>query len=70
MLWLIINEASHQIISCNTHTTDKGVHQIWIERPNGKTMLIHESKNKEEVTEIKEAIDFAIKHGHKTLEIK
>lgn len=69
MLWLILGESSYEIVACNTHTTQKGVNQLWVERPSGKTLMIIESKEKEVVTEVKEAIDFAIKNGHKTLEL-
>lgn len=68
MLWLIVEEKSLEIIACNTAFQD-GKHQVWVERPNGKTMKIHESTNKEEALEVREAIDFAIEHGHKTLKL-
>lgn len=69
MLWLIIGNSSHEIISCNTFFKD-GKHQIWVERANGKTLKVNESENKEEIMEIKEAIDYAIQEGHKTLSLK
>jgi hypothetical protein len=68
MLWIVQDGESHEIISCNTYFRD-GKHQLWIERPNGKTRLIAESEDKKIVEEIKEAIDYAIEHGHKTLRL-
>lgn len=68
MLWLIIGDSSHEIISCNTYNKE-GVYQVWVERPNGKTMKIGESKDPNEAKEIKDAIDFAIEHGHKVLNL-
>jgi hypothetical protein len=73
MLWLVIKGSSHQIISCNIHSEDKtgnGLYQLWVERPNGKTLKIIESKNEEDVQEVKDAIDFAIKSGHPSLELE
>lgn len=68
MLWLIIEGASHQIISCNIHE-EHGKHQLWIERPNKKSLKIIESENLSDVQEIKEAIDYAIEKGEKALRI-
>ena len=68
MLWLIIGNNSHEIISCNTCERD-GKHQVWVERVNGKTLKVGEGENKQEITDIKEAIDFAIQTGHKTLSL-
>lgn len=70
MLWLIKGESSHAIISCNMHEKEDGkLHQVWVERPNGKTMLIIESADKSEAEVIKNAVDYAIEHGHKTLNL-
>lgn len=68
MLWLIVGDSSHEIISCNTYFRE-GKHQVWVERVNGKTMKVGESENKQEVLDIKEAIDYAIQEGHKTLSL-
>lgn len=68
MLWIVIKEASHQIISCNVHQ-ENGKHQLWVERPNGKSLKIAESVNLKEVELVKEAIDYAIKHREPTLEL-
>jgi hypothetical protein len=68
MLWLITGESSHEIISCNTIFRD-GKHQIWVERPNGKTMKVGESSEQQEVHDIKDAIDYAIENGHKVLNL-
>lgn len=68
MLWLVIKGASHQIISCNIHK-ESGLFQLWIERPNGKTLKISESKHLADVQEVKDAIDYAIKTGQPSLEL-
>lgn len=69
MLWLIIENASHEIVACNTIERE-GKYQIWVERANGKSLKVRESENAEEIEEVKDAIDFAIENGHKTLKIK
>lgn len=68
MLWLINKGASHQIIGCNIHK-EEGKFQLWVERVNGKTLKVVESADKGTVEEVKDAIDFAIESGHKTLEL-
>jgi hypothetical protein len=68
MLWLVMKGQSEQIIACNIYN-EKGVHQLWVERANGKTRKIKESKSFDEVNEVKEAIDYAIREGHKSLEL-
>lgn len=68
MLWLITGDSSHEIVACNTYFKG-GVHQIWVERTNGKTLKVGESKDKAVINEIKEAIDYAISKGHKTLSL-
>ena len=68
MLWIVMKGTSHQIISCNTHKEgDK--YQLWVERPNGKSLKIVESTNQEDVEIVKEAIDYAIKHREPVLEL-
>lgn len=59
MLWIIIEGASHQIISCNIHH-ENDVYQLWVERPNGKSLKLAEDANKNEIQLIKDAIDHAI----------
>lgn len=68
MLWLVMKGQSEQIIACNIYN-ENGKHQLWVERANGKTRKIKESKSFDEVNEVKEAIDFAIREGHKSLEL-
>jgi hypothetical protein len=72
MLWLITQGgASHQIISCNIFTNEKeGVlYQLWVERPNGKSLKIAENEDYVEVQIIKDAIDYAIEHRIPTLKL-
>jgi hypothetical protein len=68
MIWLIIGNVSHQIISCNVHEED-GVFQLWVTRPNGKNLKIEESTDKAKILEIKDAIDFAIEHKEPALRL-
>jgi len=68
MLWLVIGEASHQIIGCNIHERD-GLYQLWVERVNGKTLKINENTDQKEVALIKEAIDYAIENKESTLRL-
>lgn len=68
MIWLILNDISMQVAGCNEHTKGN-THQLWVERQNGKSMLIYESKDKAEITERREAIDFAVAEGYKTINL-
>jgi len=73
MLWLIIKNASHQIMSCNIHETEdknkEPLFQLWITRPNGKNLKIKESYKRNVIEEIKNAIDFAIEHKETALRL-
>lgn len=68
MIWLILGEASHQIIACNIHE-ENNLFQLWVTRANGKTMKIQEHADKNEIIFVKEAIDYAIENGEKALKI-
>lgn len=67
-MWIIKDDVSHAIISCNTHQ-EGDFYQLWVTRPNDKNLMIMESKNKEEITMVKEALDYAIEHGKNALHI-
>lgn len=62
MLWLIKEDASHQIMSCNIHNANN-IFELWITRPNDKNLKIAESTKQEDVAIIKEAIDYAIENS-------
>lgn len=70
MLWLVLNGASHEIISTNMFE-DKinNNHQLWVTRPGGKSLMIAENINKDEIETIKNAIDFAIESKETTLRL-
>lgn len=68
MFWIVLDGKSYAITSYNVHQRDD-IYELWIERPNGKSMRIKTSKDKEEIEELKEALDFALKHGESTFEI-
>ena len=67
-LWLITKKASYQIIACNVHEKD-GKHQLWVERANGKTLLIEENEDAREIQLIKEAIEYALETNETTLRL-
>lgn len=73
MLWLIIKNASHQIMSCNIHENkDENKNtsfQLWVTRPNGKNLKIKEDKDISIIKEIKEAIDYAVEHKETALRL-
>ena len=68
MLWLIIGDYSHQIVSCNLFS-ENGKHQLWVTRPNNLGLKVKESDNIEEIRELKEAIDFAIENKYSTFKL-
>lgn len=68
MLWLVLGQESFQIIGCNIHEKD-GLHQLWVEKSNGKTKKIAEHKELAEITLIKGAIDYAIETNETTLQL-
>lgn len=68
MIWLVINNESHQIVSCNIHNSEKDVYELWVTRVNGKSLKIKEGTY-EKIVEIKEAIDYAIENDEKALRL-
>ena len=69
MLWVVTENESLQITRCITFEKD-GMHQVWVERSNGKTFKLKESKDRAEIHEIKDAIDYAIAHKEPMLDLK
>lgn len=70
MLWLVQESASHEIISCNTHyEKETNMHQLWVTRSSGKSLLIIESEDKNEILVIKNAIDYAIETHENVLRL-
>lgn len=64
MIW-IVDEAkseSYQIVGTNIHQTEKGC-ELWATRSNGKTIKLIANEDCNEVSEFKEAIDYAIANG-------
>lgn len=68
MIWLIKENESIAIVSCNIHK-NKETYQLWVERPNGKTKMVAQSEDRGVVEEFKEAIDWAVQDGHKTFSL-
>lgn len=70
MLWIVLNTASHAIIGCNTFfDTERGVHQLWVTRANGKSLKIAESTDEQEIETMRAAIDYAVEQGEYTLRL-
>ena len=67
MIWLNIGDKSYQATGINI-SIEGSIASLWIEKPTGKTMKIL-SGDVEIIREHKEAIDFAVKEGHKIYEI-
>lgn len=71
MLWLVTEDLSYQIISCNLHkNTENGEYEVWVTRPTGKNIKILSSSKLEDVKEIKEAIDYSIEHKEAALRLE
>ncbi|RBP01212.1 hypothetical protein [Rossellomorea aquimaris] len=66
MFWINIGSETHQITSFNLYE-NHGTFQLWVERPNGKTMLVAESKDEEYVRNIKVKMDNAIESDKRLL---
>ncbi len=62
MIWLVKDDASYQVTGCNIGNKD-GLFQLWVERPNTKSLKVAESADKELIKLHKEAIDHAISIG-------
>lgn len=70
MIWIINQNESHQIISCNTNpNTDEHGWELWVTRPNGKNLKVYENEDRVEVELRKEAIDYALKNNKPTIEL-
>lgn len=71
MLWIIKNDVSYEIVSCNKHFDDKNdVYQLWITRTNGKSIKILESINEDDISLAKGAIDYAIENKETALRLE
>lgn len=69
MLFIKTKKYTHQIVSCNIHE-ESGKFQLWVERPNGKSLKLVDSKNREDAEIVKSAIEHAIKTGDPMLELE
>lgn len=69
MIWINIGDKSYQATGINVATDENGIASLWIEKPTGKTMNVL-TATEDVVREHKEAIDFAVKEGHKIYEIE
>lgn len=71
MLWIIDTNQSHEIISCNIFDNlDKtGKFELWVTRPGGKSLIISESEDANDIFELKDAIDYAIETNERALRL-
>ena len=68
MLWLITENESVIVNECNLHEQGNKW-EVWVRRYNGTSLKIKQSKEKEDVALIKEAIDYAIENNVKALRL-
>ncbi len=68
MLWLVMKDDSHEIIACNICERDEKF-ELWVTRPTGKSLKITESENKDDISVVKEAIDYAIENKEHALRL-
>ena len=68
MIWIKLKEASYEITSTNIGE-NKGKHELWVERSNGKTMKIYSSDNRDAVAEVRDMIDFAVEKNIRTVDL-
>lgn len=70
MLHIKTKDATHQVIGFNivNRNSEEDSYELWITRPGNKGLLIKTGK-KEEIEELKEALDFAVENDVKLFEI-
>ena len=69
MLSIKVKNATYQVVGYNVHEgQEKDSFQLWVIRPGEKGLLV-KSGSKEEVEELKSALDFAVEHDVKLFEI-
>jgi hypothetical protein len=69
-MWIIKEQESHEIMSCNIHKNkDTNFFELWATRPNNRSVKITESENLEDVSLVKEAIDYTIEEGQSALRL-
>lgn len=71
MLWIIDTNQSHEIISCNIfdNQAKTGNFELWVTRPGGKSLIIGESEDANDIYELKDAIDYAIETNERALRL-
>lgn len=72
MLWIIMSDTvSFAIVGSNTHfDRENHVFSVWGTKTDGTSMRIRESKVRDEIMEIKQAIDYAISSAHPSLDLR
>jgi hypothetical protein len=70
-MWLQTKNRSNQITGINVHFNNTSKeYELWATKTDGKTYLIESSKELETVSEIKQAIDYAIASGIPSFELE
>lgn len=76
-MWIMVKKgedkcsSTYEITSYNENfNKNSNEYELWVERITGKNVLLISSKNKTDILEVKEAIDFAIAQGIPAFEIE
>ena len=76
-MWIMVKKgedkcsSTYEITSYNENfNKNSNEYELWVERITGKNVLLISSKNKTDILEVKEAIDFAIAQGIHAFEIE
>lgn len=68
MISIIKGDSTFTAVEHNI-SSQEGKHQLWITRPTGKSFKIVESGDLASITELKQAIDYAIEKGEKAFRL-
>lgn len=71
MLVIIVKDETVDLIGYNLYfdeATNK--HSLWVRRPNGKTLKIAESFDREKVEILKQAMDYAVYNGDRVMNLQ
>jgi len=69
MIWIVDEDRSFQVLGTNISKEANGNYALWVQRAGQSSFKLIEG-DEAFIKENKEAIDFAVKGGFKTYEIK
>ena len=76
-MWIAINKSdeslksTYEITSYNeAFNKTTGLYELWVERKTGKNILIKTSKDRIDILELKQALDYAIAQDEPIFEIE